>query len=74
MDKSTLHRQNLSEVLGVQPAAGDSVDSAQSSANAYRDRAKERRMKFGTDVKPEFKNSLKVIIYFLVLLNSCVSY
>ncbi|XP_035708572.1 RNA-binding protein 5-B isoform X2 [Folsomia candida] len=59
VDKSTLHRQNLSEVLGVQPAAGDSVDSAQSSANAYRDRAKERRMKFGTDVKPEFKNSLK---------------
>lgn len=59
---SDLHKQNLADVLGVQiPDSESPPSSSQYLSTAYRDRAKERRMKFGTD---DFKtsNSLKVYI------------
>lgn len=46
---SELHKQNLTEVLGVQHF--EPTGSGQSSAptTVYRDRAKERRLKFGSE-------------------------
>lgn len=62
---SELHKQNLAEVVGAQDIEA-TLSPSQNSSLAYRDRAKERRLKFGIETNSS-SNSLKVIIYLLGL-------
>lgn len=54
---SDLHKRNLAAALGTDDGQGGS------SGASYRDRAKERRLKFGTEQEVA-SNSLKVCVLF----------